>query len=195
MKLYLQLFWVFFKIGALTLGGGYAMLPLLEREIVRKKKWIDAKEFIDMLALAQSAPGVIAINTSVFVGCKIRGVKGSIVTSLGCALPSFLIILLVAVVFTGVRDNEVVMRVFMGIRPAIVALIAAPVWKMAKSAQVTWHNAFIPVGAALLIGVFGVSPVVVIFVAIVGGLAYGVWFGRVKPDAGSKGSSRPPAGQ
>ena len=178
MKIYWQLFWIFFKIGAFTLGGGYAMLPLLEREIVHNKKWIDGKDFIDMLDLAQSAPGVIAINTSIFVGYKIKGVPGSLVTSLGCALPSFLIILLVAMAFTDIQHNEVVRRVFMGIRPAIVALIAAPVWQMAKSARVTWHNAFIPVGAALLIGVLHVSPVIVIALAIVGGIAYGVWMSK-----------------
>ena len=112
------------------------------------------------------------------MGYKIKGVPGSLVTSLGCALPSFLIILLVAMAFTDIQHNEVVRRVFMGIRPAIVALIAAPVWQMAKSARVTWHNAFIPVGAALLIGVLHVSPVIVIALAIVGGIAYGVWMSK-----------------
>lgn len=186
MKIYAQLFWIFFKIGAFTLGGGYAMIPLLEREIVQNKKWIDRKDFIDMLALAQSAPGVIAINTSIFVGYKIRGVKGSLVTSLGCALPSFLIILLVAMAFTDIQDNEVVRRIFLGIRPAIVALIAAPVWQMAKAANVTAKTAFIPIGAALLIGVLHVSPVIVIAVAIVGGVAYGVFMSRKV-----KGGDRP----
>lgn len=162
------------------------MIPLLEREIVVNKKWIDAKDFLDMLALAQSAPGVIAINTAIFVGYKIKGVKGSIVTSLGCALPSFLIILFVAMFFTNIKDNETVNRVFKGIRPAIVALIAAPVWNMAKSANVTWKTAFIPILVALLIGVLGVSPIIVIIAAIVGGIVYGIWNAKRKSDL-SKG--------
>lgn len=175
MKIYWQLFTIFFKIGAFTLGGGYSMLPLIEREIVINKKWIEPKDFIDMLALAQAAPGVIAINTAIFVGYKIKGVKGSLVTSLGAALPSFLIILLVATIFTDIKDNEIVNRIFKGIRPAIVALIAAPVWNMAKSANVTWKTAFIPIGAALLIWGLDVSPIYVILAAIVGGIGYGVW--------------------
>ena len=180
MKINWQLFSIFFKIGAFTLGGGYAMIPLIEREIVVNKKWISAKDFIDMLALAQAAPGVIAINTAIFVGYKIKGVKGSIVTALGCALPSFIIILVVAMVFTDIKDNEIVNRVFKGIRPVIVALIAAPVWKMAKSANVTWKTAFIPILAALLIWGLGLSPVIVIVAAIIGGISYGIWNAKRK---------------
>ena len=175
MKIYWQFFTIFFKIGAFTLGGGYSMIPLIEREIVVNKKWIDPKEFIDMLALAQSAPGVIAVNTAIFVGYKIKGVKGSIAASLGCILPSFIIILLIAMVFTDIKDNQIVNRIFKGIRPAIVALIAVPVWNMAKSANVTWKNAFIPIIAALLIWKFGISPIFVIIAAILGGIGYGVW--------------------
>lgn len=174
MKIYWQLFSIFFKIGSFTLGGGYSMIPLIEREIVDNKKWISHKDFIDMLALAQAAPGVIAINTAIFVGYKIKGVKGSLVTSLGCALPSFLIILLVATIFTDIKDNEIVQRIFKGIRPAIVALIAAPVWNMAKSANVTWKTAFIPIAAALLIWGLNISPVIIILAAIIGGITYGI---------------------
>ncbi|NDV47368.1 chromate transporter [Paludibacter sp. 221] len=180
MKIYWQLFTIFFKIGAFTLGGGYSMIPLIEREIVTNRKWMEPRDFIDMLALAQAAPGVIAINTAIFVGYKIKGVKGSLVTSLGAALPSFIIILLIAVVFTDIKDNEMVNRIFKGIRPAIVALIAAPVWNMAKSAGVTWKTAFIPVVAALLIWWLGVSPVIVILGAIVGGIGYGIWNAKRK---------------
>jgi len=177
MKIYWQLFFIFFKIGSFTLGGGYSMIPLIEREIVENKKWVNRKDFVDMLALAQSAPGVIAINTAIFVGYKIKGFKGSLVTSLGCALPSFLIILLVATMFTDIRDNEIVNRIFKGIRPAIVALIAAPVFNMAKTANVTWKTIFIPVGAALLIWT-GISPAVVIVLAIAGGIGFGIWQSR-----------------
>lgn len=180
MKIYWQLFAIFFKIGAFTLGGGYTMIPLIEREIVLNKKWIEPKDFIDMLALAQASPGVIAVNTAIFVGYKIKGIKGSLVTALGAALPSFLIILLVATVFTDIKDNSTVQRIFMGIRPAIVALIAAPVINMAKSAGVTWKTAFIPIGVALLIWALDISPVIIILIAIVGGIGYGIWNAKKK---------------
>lgn len=169
--MYWQLFMTFFKIGAFTIGGGYAMIPLIQREIVDKKKWIPTQEFIDMLAIAQSVPGVMAINTSVFVGYKLKGIKGSIVTSLGCALPSFLIILVLAAFFTEFRDNQFIERMFKGIRPAVVALIVAPLWKMSKSANITWKTVIIPVAIALLIWLCNVSPVLIIGLAIVGGIA------------------------
>ena len=125
-------------------------------------------------AMAQSAPGVIAINTAIFIGYKMKGIKGSLVTTLGSALPSFLIILAVAMVFTNFRDNLVVERIFKGIRPAVVALIAAPLYKMAKSAGVTWKTIFIPIVAVLLIWLAGISPIWVVISAIAGGVLYGM---------------------
>ena len=174
MSIYLKLFGIFFKIGLFTIGGGYAMIPLIQKEVVESKKWMDAREFIDMLAMAQSAPGVIAINTAIFIGYKMKGIKGSLVTTLGSALPSFLIILAVAMVFTNFRDNLVVERIFKGIRPAVVALIAAPLYKMAKSAGVTWKTIFIPIVAVLLIWLAGISPIWVVISAIAGGVLYGM---------------------
>lgn len=150
------------------------MIPLIQKEVVESKKWMDAREFIDMLAMAQSAPGVIAINTAIFIGYKMKGIKGSLVTTLGSALPSFLIILAVAMVFTNFRDNLVVERIFKGIRPAVVALIAAPLYKMAKSAGVTWKTIFIPIVAVLLIWLAGISPIWVVISAIAGGVLYGM---------------------
>lgn len=150
------------------------MIPLIQKEVVESKKWMDAREFIDMLAMAQSAPGVIAINTAIFIGYKMKGIKGSLVTTLGSALPSFLIILAVAMVFTNFRDNLVVERIFKGIRPAVVALIAAPLYKMAKSAGVTWKTIFIPIVAVLLIWLAGISPIWVVISAIAGGILYGM---------------------
>lgn len=173
-NIYWQMFMSFVRIGSFTIGGGYAMIPLIQKEVVENKKWMDAREFVDMLALAQSAPGVIAINTAIFIGYKMKGIKGSLVTTLGSALPSFVIILLIAVVFTNFRDNSVVERIFKGIRPAVVALIAAPLYKMAKSAGVTWKTIFIPVAAVLLIWLAGISPVWVVVAAIAGGIIYGL---------------------
>lgn len=172
-RIYWQMFITFVRIGAFTIGGGYAMIPLIQREVVQIRKWMSPKEFIDMLALAQSAPGVIAINTAIFIGYKLKGVRGSIVTALGCALPSFVIILIIAMVFTDFKDNPLVERIFKGIRPAVVALIAAPLYNMAKSAGVTWKTLFIPVIAALLIWGLNLSPVWVVIAAIVGGIIYG----------------------
>ena len=173
-RIYWQMFITFVRIGAFTIGGGYAMIPLIQREVVQVRKWMSPKEFIDMLALAQSAPGVIAINTAIFIGYKIKGVRGSIVTAFGCALPSFVIILLIAMLFTGFKDNPVVERIFKGIRPAVVALIAAPLYNMAKSAGVTWKTIFIPLIAALLIWGLNISPVWVIVAAIAGGIVFGI---------------------
>ena len=168
------MFTSFVRIGSFTIGGGYAMIPLIQKEVVESKMWMDAREFIDMLAMAQSAPGVIAINTAIFIGYKMKGIKGSLVTTLGSALPSFLIILAVAMVFTNFRDNLVVERIFKGIRPAVVALIAAPLYKMAKSAGVTWKTIFIPIVAVLLIWLAGISPIWVVISAIAGGILYGM---------------------
>lgn len=170
MAIYFHLFLSFFKIGAFTFGGGYAMIPLIQKEVVSKKKWLEEKEFVEMLAIAQSVPGPISLNTAVFVGNKLKGIRGSIFSSLGIILPSFIVILLIALVFTEFKSNPGVERVFKGIRPAVVALIAAPVWNMAKSAGVNWKMLWIPVGAALIIWLAGVSPVYVVAAAIAGGL-------------------------
>lgn len=172
---YFQLFLSFFKIGAFTFGGGYAMIPLIQAEVVSKKKWLEESEFIDMLAIAQSVPGPIALNTAVFVGNKTRGKKGSVITSLGIILPSFIVILLIALVFTEFKNNPEVERVFKGIRPAVVALIAAPLWKMGKSAGITWKTIWIPVVAALLIWLLGLSPVYIVITAIIGGILFRLW--------------------
>lgn len=172
MNIYLQLFVSFFKIGAFTFGGGYAMIPLIQREVVDKRHWLEAGEFMDMLALAQSSPGPISLNTAVFVGNCLKGRRGSLASSFGIILPSFVIILLIALVFTEFKDNPGVERVFKGIRPAVVALIGAPVWNMAKTGGVTWRTGWIPVGATLLIWLLAWSPVYVVLAAIAGGLAW-----------------------
>ena len=131
-NLFLQLFWTYLKIGTFTIGGGYAMLPLIEREVVEKHRWIDAQEFVNMMALAQAAPGLIAVNSAIFIGWKIYGWRGIIATVLGAVLPSFVIILAVAMLFSDIRHNPTVEAIFKGIRPAVVALIAAAVIRMAR---------------------------------------------------------------
>ena len=128
----LQLFWTYVKIGTFTLGGGYAMLPLIQREVVDKHHWIEEKEFLNMIALAQAAPGLIAVNSAIFIGHRIAGWKGTIACVSGAVLPSFIIILLIAMYFTHLKEMPVVEAIFKGVRPAVVALIAATVIKLAR---------------------------------------------------------------
>lgn len=172
-NIYLQSFKTFFKIGMFTLGGGYAMIPIIESEVVDKYRWIEKREFVDLIAIAQSCPGVFAINISIFVGYKLRKIKGALCTALGTALPSFIIILLIAMFFKRFQDNAVVAAMFCGIRPAVVALIAAPTFNLAKSANITIANCWIPIVSALLIWQLGVNPVFIIVAAGLGGYLYG----------------------
>ncbi len=167
------LFKTFFKIGIFTLGGGYAMIPLIQKEVVERNKWLTEEEMLDVIAIAQSCPGVFAINVSTFVGYKLQHRQGALFATLGAALPSFIIILLIAMFFRHFQDNPVVAAMFRGIRPAVVALIAVPTFNMAKSARVTWLNCWIPIFSALAIWAMGVSPIVVILVAALGGYLYG----------------------
>ena len=149
------------------------MIPIIEAEVVEKKKWLTKEDFIDTVAIAQSSPGVFAINLSVFIGYKMKRVKGALVTALGTALPSFLIILLIAMFFRHAQDNPVVAAMFRGIRPAVVALIAVPTFNMAKSANIGWSNCWIPIASALAIWALGVSPIIIIILAAIGGYVYG----------------------
>ncbi len=152
-SLLLKLFTTFFKIGAFTFGGGWAMISIIEREIVDKHKWIDKTEFLDLLAIAQSMPGILAVNISVVIGDKLRSLKGSLAAASGTIMPSFLIILLIAMFLTPdlITGNPVISSIFKGIRPAVVALIVAPVITSAKSAGLSWKTVWIPVAVALLI--------------------------------------------
>lgn len=172
----MNLFSTFFKIGLFTIGGGYAMIPLIEAEVVDKKKWIDKQMFLDLIAVAQSCPGVFAINMSIFIGYKLKGLRGAITTALGTATPSLLIILSIAMFFQNFQDVPWVAACFAGIRPATVALIAAPTWNMAQKAHITWINCWIPVASALLIWAMGVNPIYIILAAGIGGYIYGQFF-------------------
>ena len=178
MGIYSQFFSTFFRIGLFTLGGGYAMIPLIEEEVVNKRKWIDREAFLDLLAVAQTIPGVFAVNMSINIGYRLRKTRGAVTCALGCVLPSFLIILAIALFFHSFRDNKTMEAIFKGIRPAVVALIAAPCIKLARSARITLSNVWLPVGAVLLIWLLGVSPVYIILAVGIGGYMYGRY---VKP--------------
>ena len=168
-----EAFITFFKIGIFTLGGGYAMIPLIEEEVVNKKGWVSKDEMLDLIAIAQSCPGVFAINIAIFIGYKLRKIRGAVATSLGTALPSFLIILAIAMFFQQFEDNRVVAAMFRGIRPAVVALIAVPTFNLGKQAKLNKFTIWIPIVSALAIWLLGVSPIWVIIVAGVGGYVWG----------------------
>ena len=149
------------------------MIPLIEEEVVNKHRWVGKDEMLDLIAIAQSCPGVFAINISIFVGYKLYKVRGAIAAALGTALPSFLIILAIAIFFHQFADNRVIAAMFRGIRPAVVALIAVPTFNLAKQAQLNKYTIWIPIVSALLIWLLGVSPIWIIIVAGIGGFLWG----------------------
>ena len=176
-NLYLQLFLTFCKIGAFTFGGGWAMISIIQREIVDKHHWIELEDFLDLLAVAQSMPGILAVNISVVIGDRLKGVKGSICAAIGTILPSFLIILAIAIFLTPdtIKNNAIISRIFKGIRPAVVALIIAPVLTTAKSAGINWKTVIIPVSVALLIYSkipYISNPIIFIVMGAIGGYIY-----------------------
>lgn len=179
------------KIGGFTFGGGYAMVPLMEREFVEKRGWLTADEFLDYLSLAQAMPGVFAVNMATLVGYKMYGVRGSVVAIVGNILLPVAFIILLAMFFRTFRHNPYVNSIFLGLRPAVVALIAAPVFNMARRMRLSWRNVWIPILAALLIWLFGVSPVIVIFIAAVGGFVWGKLSDKSdKPNKSDKSDSQ-----
>ena len=163
-----QIFGVFAKIGAFTIGGGYAMIPLIQAEMSRRG-WISDQDLPDIVALSQSAPGVMAVNISIFAGQRLRGVKGSIAATLGSILPSFLMILAIAMFFTAFKDNPWVEKAFKGIRPVVIALIAVPMIRMARSSCKTWWAWLLAIAALLLVAFLNVSPIYIILCVLVMG--------------------------
>lgn len=170
---YCNIFWSFFKIGTFTIGGGYAMIPLMQRELVERRGWISEEEFLDQLAICQAMPGVFAVNMAAMTGLRLKGWRGSAAAIVGNVIVPIAIIILLAATFGALKGNPYVERVFRGIRPAVVALIAAPVFNMTKSAKVSWKNCYIPISSALLVWLLGVNPIVVVLVAAAGGYLYG----------------------
>ncbi len=175
-----DLFLTFFKIGAFTFGGGYAMLPLIQKEVVEVKKWLSDEEFGDVLAVTQSSPGALAVNASCFIGYHRAGFPGAIVAVLGTILPSFLIILIIATFFTQFSSVPAVQRMFNGIRPAVVALIAYAVVKLGRKILVN-RFAFLIAAAVLLLNLLlGVSPIQNLIMAALAGVAYHLYHQKTK---------------
>lgn len=148
------------------------MIPLMQRELVERHSWMSDEEFLDQVALSQTMPGVFAVNMAAMTGSRLRGGWGSVAAIAGNVFMPIIFILLLAIFFRTFRDNVIVERIFLGLRPAVVALIAAPVFTMAKSANVTWNNVWIPVVSALLIWLVGVNPMIVVLVAALLGYLY-----------------------
>ena len=166
-----QIFAVFAKIGAFTIGGGYAMIPIIQDEMSRRG-WISDEELPDIVALSQSAPGLLAVNISIFAGYRLRGVKGSIAATLGSVLPSFCIILAIAMLFTTFKDNPWVVRAFKGIRPVVISLIAVPMVNMARKCCKTWWAWLLAVAALVLVAFLNVSPIYILLCVIAVSFSY-----------------------
>ena len=160
----------FLKIGAFTFGGGYAMIPIIQYEVVNRRKWLSEKEFVELLTIAQAAPGPISLNTAVFVGYKCKGYKGALAAITGVVIPSFVIILVVAMFFHTMRDNRWVDAAFRGMRPAVVALIVAPIVGLAKGLH--WVLIAVAAATALSVWYFGFSPV---WLLVAGAVAGALW--------------------
>ncbi|MTI66362.1 MAG: chromate transporter [Firmicutes bacterium] len=169
---YFKLFIIFFKIGAFTIGGGHAMIPLIQNEVVDKNKWLSNDEFLDAIAIAQASPGAVAINTSIFIGYKLNGVLGAFICTLGVSLPSFIIILIVSIFLFKYRKNEVVAKVFLGIKPAVVSLILSAVYKLIKAAKFKREDLIIPILSLLAITFLDISPIIIIIIGALGGIIY-----------------------
>ncbi|MBS4025493.1 MAG: chromate transporter [Clostridia bacterium] len=168
----MQLFKTFFKIGAFTFGGGYAMLPIIQRELVNNKKYITNEEFMDAIAVAQASPGPVSVNTSIYVGYKIKGLKGALACALGAVLPSFFIILVIAMFLFKFRSNSVIEKIFMGIRPAVVALILSAVYTMWSKSRKTYIKLFTSIVTVLLIVFLGISPVLIVIAGAIISVIY-----------------------
>lgn len=171
-----QLFLSFLKIGAFTFGGGYAMIPIIEREVIDRRGWVARADFLDLLTLAQSAPGPISLNTAVFVGYKLRGIGGALAALAGIVLPSFVIILLIALFFNEIRHNAWVDAAFRGMRPAVVALIVAPVLSLARGMHRAMYGVI--VATAVAIWTAGWSPMLILAAGAVGGIIYELWIAK-----------------
>ena len=175
-----EIFLIFGKIGAFTIGGGIPMIAAIKSELV-KREWLNDEDFLEIIALAQAAPGLFAANISILTGHKLRGTAGSVVATIGSCLPPFLIILLIAIFFTGFKDNEYVIKAFKGIRPVVVALIGVPMYDMIKATKMRWWSWIIVISSMVLVCFLEVSPIYILICVIVAALAISWWRNR-KPN-------------
>jgi chromate transporter len=177
-----KIFWIFAKIGAFTIGGGIPMIAAIKKELV-ERQWLTDEDFIDIITLAQTAPGLFAVNIAILTGHKLRGTKGSIVATIGSALPPFIIILLVAMFFTSYKDNEYVIKAFKGIRPVVVALIGVPMYDMLRATKMKWWSWVLMISSMVLVCILKVSPIYILRCVIVFALAISWWKNRTGGDS------------
>ncbi len=183
--LLLQLFWAFMKISPVTFGGGFVMMPLMKKEVVDKKRWIQDKEIIDSFALAQSAPGSVAVNSAAIVGYRIAGVKGALTATIGMMIPTFFIVIILSLLFLTVRNNDYVEAAFKGIRPAVVALIVYAAISTVRSSISDKFTLALMLIAVILLIFFHLHPVLLIIAGILSGIA------NRKVKSSKKGKSIP----
>lgn len=172
-----QIFLIFGKIGAFTIGGGIPMIAAIKSELT-ERGWLNDEDFLDIITLAQSAPGLFAVNISILTGYKLRGTKGSVVATIASCLPPFLIILLVAMFFTSFKDNEYVLKAFKGIRPVVVALIGVPMIDMIRATKMKWWSWIIVVSSMALACFMKVSPIYILICVMAASFAIAYYNGK-----------------
>lgn len=181
-KWMIPLFWAFFRIGPSTFGGGYAMMPAIEREIVVKKKWIDEKEFADMISLAGFAPGGVGVNAAAFVGFRKAGVAGAIAAVVGITLPTFLIVITLSLIYLLLQDNPKVEAALKGMHGAVIALILMAAYRMAKNSIIDITTTVISILAFLLLFMANINPLYI----LISGLLAGILLVKAKELSGMK---------
>ena len=173
-----KIFWIFAKIGAFTIGGGIPMIVAIKKELV-ERQWLNDEDFIDIITLAQTAPGLFAVNIAILTGHKLRGTKGSVVATIASSLPPFIIILLVAMFFTSFKENEYVIKAFKGIRPVVVALIGVPMLDMIKATKMRWWSWAVVLSSMILVCFLSVSPIYIL-ICVIAIAAFISWYNNKK---------------
>lgn len=166
----LELFLIFLKLGAFTIGGGVAMIPILRESMVNDRKWFSEEEMVDILAICQSLPGVIAVNMATYVGFKKKGLLGSLVATIGVILPSFLMILVLAMGLSYIADNPYVLGALAGLRAAAVGLVVVAVWQIGRNVIKDWLTGVLAVAGFVAIAFFDVSVAYVVLLYLIGGV-------------------------
>lgn len=173
----IKLFYVFFKIGLCTIGGGYAMIPMIQQEVVEKRKWLTRNEFINVLSISQAMPGVFASNIASHIGYKLGGLRSSIIAIIGSIFPSIIIILILAFFFKQANENIYIQRAFMAMRPAVVSLIAVSVFRMLENNKINITFIFISILVALSIYFISIiSPIYIVIITIISSIIYSLIF-------------------
>lgn len=167
-----QLFWSFFRVGALTFGGGYAMLPILEAEVVDRRHWIKDEELLNFYAIAQSTPGVIVVNTATFIGFTEAGYRGAVVATIGVIAPSIIIIILLALFMNGMGDNPVLAKALYGINIAVTALLVSALVRLGKKSITSIPNTVLAAASFVLVQFLGISTIFVILAAALLGVLF-----------------------